>query len=551
MNTILPKALIREEDIGIQEAITGKRNLGKRQIGTQKADGKSNLKALKRIVLGVLIVMMISGMGASGETVQPMSCNWYEIFVRSYQDSNGDGIGDLNGLMNRLDYIENMGYDGIWLMPIMPSSSYHKYDVKNYMDVDPQYGTIDDFKLLVNECHERGIRIIIDLPVNHTSLLHPWFTEACRALRKGETENPYIDYYCFSEKGGQKMIPVPGTTMFYEEQFSGGGMPDLNLDSEAVRAEIEEILTFWLVECRVDGFRLDAVTSYYAADTDKNVEFLRWLNETAKSIKPDCFIVGEAWLDLNSIAEYYESGVDSFFLFPASQAEGYIAKIIRARSKPAQQFVKYMDQVKEAMGDGIIAPFIGNHDTGRAVGSLQARSVPERAKFAEALVNLMGGTTFTYYGEEIGMVGSGDDPNKRLAMYWNDSDMTEQPPGTTKIEYAFPGVDAQIEDENSLLNYCKAINLLKKEAPSIAWGENEFIFSDDDFCVMKRTWNGEESYIAVNFSNKKTYTYELQIEGLKLAGQLDAFSDMSADAEISADAALLTLPPYAVIVLLN
>ena len=149
------------------------------------------------------------------------------------------------------------------------------------------------------------------------------------------------------------------------------------------------------------------------------------------------------------------------------------------------------------------------------------------------------------------MVGSGDDPNKRLAMYWNDSDMTEQPPGTTKIEYAFPGVDAQIEDENSLLNYCKAINLLKKEVPSIAWGENEFIFSDDDFCVMKRTWNGEESYIAVNFSNKKTYTYELQIEGLKLAGQLDAFSDMSADAEISADAALLTLPPYAVIVLLN
>jgi len=110
MNTILPKALIREEDIGIQGAITGKRNFGKRQIGTQKTDGKSNLKALKRIVLGVLIVMMISGMGASGETVRPMSCNWYEVFVRSYQDSNGDGIGDLNGLMNRLDYIENMGY---------------------------------------------------------------------------------------------------------------------------------------------------------------------------------------------------------------------------------------------------------------------------------------------------------------------------------------------------------------------------------------------------------------------------------------------------------
>ena len=505
---------------------------------------------MKRIILWVLALMLTMTF-ASAEEIRTQSCNWYEVFVRSYQDGDGDGIGDLKGLMSRLDYIADMGYDGLWLMPIMPSPSYHKYDVKDYCAIDPQYGTLDDFKALVSACHERGIRIIVDLPVNHTSVSHPWFTQACTALRKKETDNPYIDYYCFSEKGGQKMIPVPGTSWFYEEQFSGGGMPDLNLDSKAVRSEIRNILDFWLNECGADGFRLDAVTSYYAANTARNVDFLKWLHETAESLKPGCFMVGEAWLGLESIAEYYESGVDCFFLFPAAQAEGYIAKIIRARSKPAQQFVKYMEQVEAAMGDHLLAPFIGNHDTGRAVGSLQARSVPERAKFAEALVNLMGGTTFTYYGEEIGMVGSGDDPNKRLAMYWNDSDMTEQPPGTTKIEYAFPGVDAQIEDENSLLNYCKAINLLKKAAPSIAWGENEFIFSDDDFCVMKRTWNGEESYIAVNFSNKKTYTYELQIEGLKLAGQLDAFSDMPAAAEIGADAALLTLPPYAVIVLLN
>ncbi len=504
---------------------------------------------MKRILIGILVLalLMTAAMG-SAEEERMSSCNWYEVFVRSYQDSDGDGIGDLKGLTSRLDYIHDMGYDGLWLMPVMPSPSYHKYDVKDYCAIDPQYGTLEDFIELVGACHERGIRIIIDLPVNHSSVYHPWFLEACAALRKKETDNPYIDYYCFSEKGGQKMIPVPGTAFFYEEQFSGGGMPDLNLDSEAVRAEIREILDFWLTECGVDGFRLDAVTSYYASNTARNVEFLRWLHETAESIRPGCFMVGEAWVGLTSIAEYYESGVDCFFLFPASQAEGYIAKVIRARSKPAQQFVKYMEQVKEAMGDHLIAPFLGNHDTGRAVGSLQARSVPERAKFAEALINLMGGAAFTYYGEEIGMVGSGDDPNKRLAMYWNDSDMTQQPPGTTDIEYAFPGVYEQLADENSLLSYCRELNHLKLRVPSIARGENEFVYSDDDLCVMKRSWNGEESYIAVNFSSKKTHTYELAVEGLSPAGQLDAFAE-KAEVEIGESGASITLPPYAVVVL--
>ncbi len=504
---------------------------------------------MKRVVLLFLALTILTAPApASAQEEHAGAYNWYEVFVRSYQDSNGDGVGDLNGLQERLDYICDMGYDGLWLMPIMPSPSYHKYDVTDYCSVDPQYGTIDDLKALVEACHARGIRLIIDLPLNHSSVKHPWFTEACSALTKGDSNNPYIDYYCFSNKSGQKLIPVSGTDWFYEEQFSGGGMPDLNLDSAAVRAEIEVILDFWLNECGVDGFRLDAVTSYYAADTARNVEFLRWLNDTAKSIKPGCFLVGEAWLGLTSIAEYYESGVDCFFLFPAAEAEGYIARTIRARSKPAQQYIKYMEQVKETMGDHLLAPFIGNHDTGRAVGSLQARSAPERAKFAEALVNLMGGATFTYYGEEIGMVGSGDDPNKRLAMYWNDADMTQQPPGTTKIEYAFPGVDEQLADEHSLLNYMKELNHLKFRVPSIARGENEFIYSDDDLCVMKRTWNDEESYIAVNFSGKAAHTYMLEVENLVLAGQLDAFAEKAA-VEISPSGASLTLPPYAIVVL--
>lgn len=503
---------------------------------------------MKRLLIWCILLIFLLH-NAIAETEQIPGMNWYEIFVRSYQDSDGDGIGDLQGVTDRLDYIRDMGYDGIWLMPIMPSPSYHKYDVTDYMSIDPEYGTLEEFRSLVKECHERGIRLIVDLPINHSSSQHPWFTQACQALRKGDQTNRYVDYYCFSQKNGQKQVKLNGTEWYYEEQFSGGGMPDLNLDSKEVRAEITAIMDFWLNECGVDGFRLDAVTSYYAADVPQNVAFLRWLNDTAKALKPGCFLVGEAWVGLTSIAEYYESGIDSFFLFPASQAEGYIARTIRARSKSAQQYVNFMQQVEEAMGEYLIAPFIGNHDTGRAVGSLQARSAPERAKFAEALVNLMGGATFTYYGEEIGMVGSGDDPNKRLAMYWNDEDMTDQPPGTTKIEYAFLCVEDQLKDAYSLLNYCKALNHLKKQVPSIALGENEFVYLDGDVCVMKRTWNGEESYIAVNFSSKTPQNGSVSFEsdGFALAGALDVGEERSS-ATVNDGMASFTLAPYGVLV---
>jgi len=498
------------------------------------------------LLMAVLLLLPTMAVGQSDHYN-----NWYEVFVYSYQDSDGDGIGDINGLRSRLDYIEDMGYNGLWLMPVMPSPSYHKYDVTDYTDIDPQYGTIEDFRLLVKECHDRGIEIIIDMPLNHSSSRHPWFTEACSALRRGDTENPYVDYYCFHKQKGMKSISVSGTDWYYEEQFSGGGMPDLNLDSEAVRAQIRKIFEFWLRDVGVDGFRLDAVTSYYTSDIERNVAFLSWIKRTAEEIRPGAYLVGEAWTGLGDIAAYYQSGVDSFFLFPASQAEGYIAKVVRARSNPAGSYVKFMQQVEEALPEGVVwAPFLANHDTGRAVGSLQARSVPERAKFAEGILNMMGGATFTYYGEEIGMVGSGDDPNKRLAMYWNDGDMTQQPPGVTKIEYAYPCVDAQMADEASLLNYCRRLNHIKLAVPSIARGKNEFIYSDDTLCVMKRTWQGEESYILINFSSSKTIEYRLEVSGLREAGMLNAGAP-GGGVNREADAAVVLLPPYGIAILVK
>ena len=489
------------------------------------------------LMIALLLTLPFAALAAEMD-----GANWYEVFVYSYQDSDGNGIGDLNGLRQRLDYIADMGFDGIWLMPIMPSPSYHKYDVTDYCQIDPLYGTLDDFKALTAECHERGIRLIIDLPINHTSSQHPWFLAAIGALQQNDLTSPYSDYYCFSDHAGPKMVSVSGTEWYYEEQFSGGGMPDVNLDSSAVKKELRAILSFWLEECDVDGFRLDAVTSFYTGNTAQNVTFLHELKEMCEAIKPGSYLVGEAWTNLSEISQYYESGIDSFFLFPASQAEGYIAQVIRSM-KPASAYVTYLKQAEDAIPNGVWAPFLSNHDTGRSVAAMQARTAPAKLKFAHGLLAMMGGNTFTYYGEEIGMAGSGDDPNKRTAMYWNAENMTQNPPGVTKAEYPYPSVDEQLADSDSLLNYIRAVNELKKQFPAIARGAHETVYNDEYLCLLKRDWQGESIYIAINFSSTDALTLALP-EAMNLQSELTAD-----DGACSLEDTELTLPPYTIAIL--
>ncbi len=499
---------------------------------------------MKRHLFSLLILfLLISIYPVYGNNTDQSPCNnWYEIFVRSFQDSDGDGIGDLPGIISRLDYLHDMGYNGIWLMPIHPSPSYHKYDVTDYMSVDPEYGSLADMKRLTQEAHARGIKIILDLVINHSSVYHPWFTAASNALYEGKN-SPYIDYYHFRQESGDKYVPLGDTGWYYEEQFSGGGMPDLNTDSEDVRAQIRFIMDFWLNVIGVDGFRLDAVTSFYAGDHEKNIEFLRWVKEECELLKPGAFLVGECWESLPVIARYYESGIDSFFLFPGSQAEGFIASSLRGRSKRAEKFADRYESVLEAIPDGALAPFLGNHDTGRALGSLQGRQNLPIAKFAEGLMNMMQGNVFTYYGEEIGMVGSGNDPNKRLAMYWNDGDMTLQPPGITTEEYAYPPVDVQVSDPDSLLNYLKQVNHTRIKYPMIANGENEFVFVEGDILLMRRTLNGSSCLIAMNFSPKEAGTCPVP-ENAAVREDLETGSGAC---ELSGTE--LLLPPYSIVIL--
>lgn len=497
----------------------------------------------RNFYLFMIFLLLIQAAAVFGEDVKEAECNnWYEIFVRSYQDSNGDGIGDLPGVISRLDYIRDMGYNGIWLMPIHPSPSYHKYDVTDYLSVDPEYGTLADMKRLTTEAHARGIKVIIDLVINHTALGHPWFAAASSALREGRN-SPLIDYYHFQQYPADKYVSLDGTDWYYEEQFSGGGMPDLNPDNEDVRAQIRFIMDFWLNVIGIDGFRLDAVTSYYSGDHEANIEFLHQIREECELLKPGSFLVGECWESLPVITRYYESGIDSFFLFPVSQAEGFIASTLRLRSKRAEKFADRYQAVLDAIPDGVLAPFLGNHDTGRAVGSLQGRKNLPVVKFAEGVLNMMQGNVFTYYGEEIGMVGSGNDPNKRLAMYWNDGDMTDQPPGITAEEYAYPSVDDQLADPDSLLNYCKKLNHARISYPMIANGRNEFLHAEGDILLMRRALGENSCLIAMNFSPKESGTCLLP--GTPVIG---------ADIETGPDTAMLdgdelTLPPYSIVIL--
>ncbi len=218
----------------------------------------------RRLAAFALVLCLLLPLLASAGEV-PIRGPVYEVFVASFRDGNGDRRGDLQGLAEALPYIKSLGADAVWMMPIHPSPSYHKYDVTDYLAIDPAYGTLEDFDALVQASNAQGIGMILDLVINHSSSRHPWFLKACEALAQGK-DSPYIDYYVFSREQGH---PVPGADGWYYAGHFGTHMPEMNLDNENVRNEIAGILAFWLNRGAA-GFRLDATTHYYEENTARN-----------------------------------------------------------------------------------------------------------------------------------------------------------------------------------------------------------------------------------------------------------------------------------------
>lgn len=486
--------------------------------------------------------------------------NFYEIFVYSFYDSDGDCVGDLQGVIEKLDYVEYMGFNGIWLMPIMPSPTYHKYDVTDYCAIDEIYGTMEDFEQLVDECHKRGINLVIDLAINHSSSEHPWFTQACdylRGLEAGQEPNaaecPYVDYYHFSkEKVASTYYAVSGTEWYYEGAF-WSGMPDLNLQSNAVRAEIQAIAKFW-IDKGVDGFRMDAVRYYDNNGVDANNEVLNWLYTECTKLNPDFYMVSEAWEPLGSITQYYGSKTPSMFNFDAGQQAGMLFKAAKGYMAPGEyidKLLSYDKMFSEKNPNYIDAPFLTNHDMGRVAEACVNNE--KNMKMAAGLMMMMNGSPFVYYGEEIGMNSTSDkDENKRLPMYWSDlvrAGTTDGPPDCNLgIESSFEAVDEQLKDGYSLLNYYRHAVRLRNENPEIARGEIKKIDSlcTDNYGVMTKTWEGSTIAIAINNKDEEvqiTLT-ESEIAEMKIRGYLTLQGE-----EVTLKNGVLTLPAKSICIL--
>lgn len=413
--------------------------------------------------------------------------NWpyavtYEIFVQSFCDSDGDGIGDFQGLTSKLDYLQDLGIEAVWLMPINPSPSYHKYDVTDYKDIHPDYGTLSDFKNFLNEAHRRNIKVVMDLVINHTARDHPWFQEAI-----SDSISEYRDYYVWANKDSiasqiaKKEVsldsdnitqwhPVEGDPEHYYG-FFWGGMPDLNFDNPSVQEKIFEIGRFWLEDVGVDGFRLDAAKHIFPDEraTDNHQWWITFREEMEK-VNPNVQLIGEVWSDAETVAPYLK-GLPTLFNFDI----GY--EIINAvNTENGQSLVtrhkKIRDFYNSVTDEFVDATFITNHDQNRVMSSLNANQ--NKAKMAASLLLTLPGSPYIYYGEEIGMQGMKPDEHIREPFNWESGSASCEttwlkPQHTT--EESVVALEVQRSDSASIFQHYKDLILARNNHPILTYGE--------------------------------------------------------------------------------
>lgn len=531
----------------------------------------------KRIILSLLLLLLISSCVPSTPTTAPTpqpestpeiwwsNAIFYEIFVRSFNDSDGDGVGDFNGITQKLDYLKELGITAVWLMPIFPSPSYHGYDVTDYYAVNPQYGTMDDFKNLVTEAHKRDIRVIIDLVINHTSDKNPWFKEA-----KKDKNSPYRAWYIWSDTDlgyegpwGQR-VWHSSTNGFYYGIFEPF-MPDLNYNNPAVTEEMNMIVSFWLTDVDVDGFRLDAA-KHLIEDGSKQentkATHLWFQNEfypAYKAVNPEAMTVGELFGDgLNTIATYIKN--DQFDLaFNFQLANSFIAASNTGKVGSLANTLTVSDK---AIPDHQYATFLTNHDQNRIMSQLSGDV--DKAKLAAFLLLTSPGTPFIYYGEEIGMEGKKPDENIRLPMQWTANEnagfSTGRPWRAPASDYAYVNVDAQTGAPDSLLEHYRALLELRNKYSTMQTGDLIPLKSNKPavYSALRVDENGTFLILA-NLSDEAITDYDIVLKDAGLAesaysietlfgtGQTSSFDESST--ALSSFKPFDSLPPFAMYVL--
>jgi maltose alpha-D-glucosyltransferase/alpha-amylase len=481
----------------------------------------------------------------------------YCLSVATYMDANGDGVGDFQGLMRRLDYLQGLGVTALWLMPFQPSPCKDDgYDIADYYGVDPRYGTLGDFVEFTRACEQRGMRVLIDLVVNHTSNEHPWFKEACR-----DPKSKYRDWYVWSAKkpkNADSGVVFPGvqkSTWNYDKTAKAyyfhrfyDFQPDLNTANPDVQAEILKIMGFWL-QLGVSGFRMDAVPFVIAKKgagltrPAEQYDLLRAFSEFLTWRKGEAIILAEANVvpdtDLKYFGDFgerlqmmfnFEVNQHLFFALASSDSRPLIKAISDTKSRPATaqwgQFLRNHDELDlgrltRKQRETVFAAFGPDEDMQLYQRGIRRRLAPmlqghrQRLELAYSLMMTLPGTPIVRYGDEIGM---GDDlrlPERncaRTAMQWS----TEPNGGFTKsVKPALPiigdgpygfqhiNVAAQRRDPNSLLNWMERIIRMRKEVPEIGWGDFSFLPSGTPHVLAIRyAWRNNSVLCVHNLSSE-------------------------------------------------
>jgi glycosidase len=453
---------------------------------------------------------------------------FYELFVRSFADSDGNGIGDLRGATAHLDHLndgdaattDDLGITGIWLMPIAESPSYHGYDVSDERAVERDYGTAADLKAFVAAAHERGIAVISDLVLNHTSSEHPWFRESA-----GGTGHQ--DWYVWADANpgyggpdGQSVWHPSGDRWYYG--LFGSGLPDLNVANPAVTAELVDIARFWLTDIGFDGFRLDAIKHLVEEGQEQVhtpathqwlIDFREAIHETA----PNALLVGEVY-DLSvAVARYVPEDVDLAFDFDRAQAT--IDALRRGTAGPLQSALV---EDAELFGPDDTAGFLTNHDQERVASQLHED--PAALRLAAGLLLTGGGTPFLYYGEEIGLTGRKPDEDIRTPMPWSAAAPAAGFSTATPWEPLAPGwetrnVAAQTSDPSSLLSTYRELIRLRASAPALARGTTlPITASDPAVAAWLRADGGHRTAVVANVSEQPVAAPVLELQAGPLCG---------------------------------
>ena len=502
-----------------------------------------------------------------------MSSDWYkeksfyQIWIRSFKDGNGDGIGDLYGVYEKLEYIKSLGVDGIWFSPIYPSpNADFGYDISDYRNIHPDYGTLDEFKKVLDKAHALGLKVIMDLVVNHTSDEHPWFQES----RKGK-DNPYSDYYIWRDKPNNWDSLFEGKAWEYDEMrgqyylhIFAKKQPDLNMDNPKVREEVKGILRFWL-DMGVDGFREDVINFIskheklpnglpflpavnglpYYKDGPHIYEYMDEFRQVCKEY--DCFQLGEGPLTTVKSALKYLSGpkksLDMMFSFDHMMADCVYTEYIHrpfSLVKLKKAFTKWQNALN---GRAWNALYLENHDHPRVISRYGSEKFWRASGTMLAVSYLFQqGTPFVYQGQEIGMTNIRlksiadyvdvsslsnysryhlkDSIEKRLERIWHSSRDSSRTPmqwsakkyaGFSKTEpwfhvnpnYETVNVEEEEKDPYSILNFYRKCLALRKSSNVLLWGNyREFFPNDPHIYMYERRLCDVSCLIICSFADK-------------------------------------------------